>query len=1093
MLEFTPTLLVEFTSTRLVELSSTLLVEFTSTLTLEFTSTLLVEFTPTLPLVLGFTSSPLLVEYTPTLLVELTSTLLVELTSTLLVEFTSTLLVGFPPTLLVELTTTLPLVLGITTTRPLEDDEEFHSALAPEDLDALLLTIDELIDDDPPQAPPAPRAPPTQVPAASPAPPCARPVTTGSADGGTGAARPLPPGERTWTRWGARRVRLPGHSRAWTRWGPRRTQSVPGPGPSTRERQAAGHRTWTRWGPRPPQQPPLPSAPTLTRHLRSKERQQPDLPDDAAATELDDATASPQPPPSSATTGPALHYGLQLFAHDARSFTCACCDYVSIHYGALVRHRRKHHRLHRIEDRFHSGCACAQAFPTRLAAAAHACSCPTASRRPPTQPCLPRSIRPRLRSSSQTPLAPDVHPEGRNSPARTSVMPSVTPLEPQPQPAHPSEYPLEPTATRVQLLVPYSLPTTTTDAASPPPFTAVDEPMREPGAQDTNARRASVGGQEWSLHFDGACRGTKSLGAGAGAILRDDHGTAIWTGSIFLDGRQTNNTAEYQALLAGVEAGVAHGCTSIRIEGDSTLVIAQVKGEFSCKDKRLRNYRNRVRKALASIPASTLVHIDRTDNRIADRLANGALDRHASRFDCANHGVRATPCGTADARPLPAEDVRAEQRCCTSTAFFYAPTSHGGLGLLPLADQLAAIQVGHAWQMLHSPDTTVTAIAREQVVQVARRRYRLDEDYWRERQDELIVAFLQGSLASSPAATRRNQTHDVTSLWSEVQRHVKRLSLTFGIAPDVAPTDATEADDDAPDPPTTPTLTTSTHPEPLERKNVMAQLKLHVKRRYAASWKLQEDKGRTVAAHGGAGSAFLTRSGGLTDRAYRFTVAARLNQLPTRAVLKRRKQGNVTRCRQQGCPQQTETMAHVLNHCTAGNDSIRARHDSVLDSIAAEVRKAKRRGDVELRVNQSVAQAPQSTQRPDLQLVDHDRKRVVLADLVVAFDADAAGRKSTGLDAAHAAKLVKYTPLMRALQQRGWSTTLTAIAYGSLGSVRRSNYATYTETLGLSKRAAKRLDRTCSLTCIRASAGIWYAHAASTNGARRARPPPQTE
>ncbi|ETL88933.1 hypothetical protein L917_12058 [Phytophthora nicotianae] len=395
--------------------------------------------------------------------------------------------------------------------------------------------------------------------------------------------------------------------------------------------------------------------------------------------------------------------------------------------------------------------------------------------------------------------------------------------------------------------------------------------------------------------------------------------------------------------------------------------------------------------------------------------------------------------------------------------------------------------------MLHSPDTTVTAIAREQVVQVARRRYRLDEDYWRERQDELIVAFLQGSLASSPAATRRNQTHDVTSLWSEVQRHVKRLGLTFGIAPDVAPTDATEADDDAPDPPTTPTLTTSTHPEPLERKNVMAQLKLHVKRRYAASWKLQEDQGRTVAAHGGAGSAFLTRSGGLTDRDYRFAVAARLNQLPTRAVLKRRKQGNVTRCRQQGCPQQTETMANVLNHCTAGNDSIRARHDRVLDSIAAEVRKAKRRGDVELRVNQSVAQAPQSTQHPDLQLVDHDRKRVVLADLVVAFDADAAGRKSTGLDAAHAAKLVKYTPLMRALQQRGWSTTLTAIAYGSLGSVRRSNYATYTETLGLSKRAAKRLDRACSLTCIRASAGIWYAHAASTNGARRARPPPQTE
>ncbi|POM77303.1 LINE-1 Retrotransposon-like element, partial [Phytophthora palmivora] len=69
-----------------------------------------------------------------------------------------------------------------------------------------------------------------------------------------------------------------------------------------------------------------------------------------------------------------------------------------------------------------------------------------------------------------------------------------------------------------------------------------------------------------------------------------------------------------------------------------------------------------------------------------------------------------------------------------STAFFYAPTSHGGLGLLPLTEQLAAIQVGHAWQMLHAPDLAVDSTARAQVAQIAQRRYRLDAEHWKDRQ-----------------------------------------------------------------------------------------------------------------------------------------------------------------------------------------------------------------------------------------------------------------------------------------------------------------------------------------------------------------------
>ncbi|POM64823.1 LOW QUALITY PROTEIN: Reverse transcriptase [Phytophthora palmivora] len=177
-----------------------------------------------------------------------------------------------------------------------------------------------------------------------------------------------------------------------------------------------------------------------------------------------------------------------------------------------------------------------------------------------------------------------------------------------------------------------------------------------------------------------------------------------------------------------------------------------------------------------------------------------------------------------------------------STAFFYAPTSHGGLGLLPLTDQLAAIQVGHAWQMLHAPDLAVASTARAQVAQIAQRRYRLDAEHWKDRQDDLVVAFLQGTLESSPHATRYRQSHDITSLWTEVQGHVKRLVCCRATATADQP-HAVEADDDAPTPPETPTLATPTHPDPLERRNVMAQLKLHAKRRYVTTWKAQHDQG----------------------------------------------------------------------------------------------------------------------------------------------------------------------------------------------------------------------------------------------------------
>ncbi|OWZ00241.1 reverse transcriptase [Phytophthora megakarya] len=64
-----------------------------------------------------------------------------------------------------------------------------------------------------------------------------------------------------------------------------------------------------------------------------------------------------------------------------------------------------------------------------------------------------------------------------------------------------------------------------------------------------------------------------------------------------------------------------------------------------------------------------------------------------------------------------------------TTSFFYAPTSKGGLGLLPLTDCHRVPQIAHGWQMLHSDDECARFTAINQLKQVIDKRYHLDRQH----------------------------------------------------------------------------------------------------------------------------------------------------------------------------------------------------------------------------------------------------------------------------------------------------------------------------------------------------------------------------
>ena len=52
----------------------------------------------------------------------------------------------------------------------------------------------------------------------------------------------------------------------------------------------------------------------------------------------------------------------------------------------------------------------------------------------------------------------------------------------------------------------------------------------------------------------------------------------------------SNNEAEYEALIAGLEKAQALGAKQLQVFGDSQLVSNQISGDFNARDERMAAY-----------------------------------------------------------------------------------------------------------------------------------------------------------------------------------------------------------------------------------------------------------------------------------------------------------------------------------------------------------------------------------------------------------------------------------------------------------------------------------------------------------------------
>jgi ribonuclease HI len=125
-------------------------------------------------------------------------------------------------------------------------------------------------------------------------------------------------------------------------------------------------------------------------------------------------------------------------------------------------------------------------------------------------------------------------------------------------------------------------------------------------------------------YIDGAARGNPGP-AGAGVYVEPDGdrpAEELFEGL----GNQTNNVAEYRALLLALTRANELDAQDVEIRSDSRLLVEQVNGNFKVKAAHLKPMVADAMIRAKRFRRFRLLHVPREQNKKADRLANLGAD-----------------------------------------------------------------------------------------------------------------------------------------------------------------------------------------------------------------------------------------------------------------------------------------------------------------------------------------------------------------------------------------------------------------------------------------------------------------------------------
>ena len=150
---------------------------------------------------------------------------------------------------------------------------------------------------------------------------------------------------------------------------------------------------------------------------------------------------------------------------------------------------------------------------------------------------------------------------------------------------------------------------------------------------DGGSTAGKSGLRAFVVRTDGAARGNPgpaSLGAvlidASAAEARRPDATPLASISEYL-GVQTNNVAEYTAVLRALALAEDLGGREVEMLLDSKLIVEQLYGRWRVKDAKLIPLHAEANARLGRFARWSATHVPRAQNRQADALCNEAIDQ----------------------------------------------------------------------------------------------------------------------------------------------------------------------------------------------------------------------------------------------------------------------------------------------------------------------------------------------------------------------------------------------------------------------------------------------------------------------------------
>ncbi|XP_019457605.1 PREDICTED: uncharacterized protein LOC109357992 [Lupinus angustifolius] len=116
--------------------------------------------------------------------------------------------------------------------------------------------------------------------------------------------------------------------------------------------------------------------------------------------------------------------------------------------------------------------------------------------------------------------------------------------------------------------------------------------------------------QVWTIFIDGS---SNPRGSGTGILLEDGQGVTI-EHSLPFTFPTSNNQAEYEACIAGIQLAKEVGAHKVLICSDSQLAVSQITGAYQTKDTLLGKYLLKVKELMVDFGEATIQHVPRESN-----------------------------------------------------------------------------------------------------------------------------------------------------------------------------------------------------------------------------------------------------------------------------------------------------------------------------------------------------------------------------------------------------------------------------------------------------------------------------------------------